>query len=52
MVPLEAVASKVTLPVPHLEAGIVPVMVGRVLIVAITAVLEVVVQPPFVASTQ
>ena len=51
IVPLEAVAPKVMVPVPHLEAGVVPVMVGKVLIVAITAVLELEVQLPFVAST-
>jgi len=37
--PEEAVAPKTTVPVPHLAAGVVPVMVGRGLTVAITAVL-------------
>ena len=51
IVPPEAVAPRVTDPVPQLLSGVVPVMVGSVLIVAITAVLEAVVHPPLVAST-
>ena len=51
MVPAEAVAPKVTVPVPHTEPGVVPVIVGIELIVATTDVLEAVVQPLFVAST-
>jgi hypothetical protein len=52
MVPLEDVAPKVTVPVPHLEPAVVPVIVGKVFTVAVTAVLLAVVQLPFVASTQ
>ena len=41
-VPAEAVAPSVTVPVPHREAGVVPVIAG-LFTVAITAVLELVV---------
>ena len=51
MVPADADAPKVTVPVPHIEFGVVPVMVGIALTVATTDVLEAVVQPLFVAST-
>ena len=51
MVPALAVAPNVTVPVPHLESGVVPVMVGTVFTVAITAVLVSVVHPLSVAST-
>ena len=51
IVPALAVAPSITVPVPHLDPGVVPVIVGIVLIVAITAVLLAVVQPLFVAST-
>ena len=51
IVPADAVAPNVTVPVPHLEPGVVPVMVGIVFTVAVTAVLEAVVQPFAVAST-
>ena len=51
MVPAELVAPRVTVPVPHLDAGVVPVIVGISFIVAVTAVLEAVVQPLAVAST-
>ncbi len=51
IVPALAVAPNVTVPVPHLDAGVVAVMVGAVLIVAVTLVLVAVVQPLFVAST-
>ncbi len=51
MVPALAVAPNITVPVPHLEAGVEPVMIGIVLIVAVTAVLVAVVHPPSVAST-
>ena len=51
IVPALAVAPSITVPVPHLDPGVVPVIVGIVLIVAITAVLLAVVQPSFVAST-
>jgi hypothetical protein len=50
IVPALAVAPNTTVPVPHLEAGVVPVIVGIALTVAITAVLVAVVQPLFVAS--
>ena len=52
MVPAEAVAPKVKVPDPHLEDDVVPVIVGIVFIVAVTAVLEVVVHPLFEASAQ
>ena len=51
IVPAEAVAPRVTVPVPHVLPGVVPVIVGIGLIVATTAVLVAVVQPPLVAST-
>ena len=51
IVPALAVAPNVTVPVPHLDAGVIPVIVGIVLTVAITAVLVSVVHPLFVAST-
>ncbi len=50
-VPADPVAPKVTVPVPHLEAGVVPVIVGIVLIVAVIAVRAAVVHPLLVAST-
>jgi hypothetical protein len=49
--PSLAVAPNVRVPVPHLEAGVEPVMEGTVLIVAVTAVLLGVVQLLSVAST-
>ncbi len=51
MVPALATAPSVTVPGPHLDPGVVPVIVGMVLMVAVTAVLVVVVQPLLVAST-
>ena len=51
IVPAEAVAPKPTVPVPQFEPGVVPVIVGIAFIVAVTAVLEAVVQPLVVAST-
>ena len=51
IVPADAVAPNVTVPVPQREAGVVPVMVGIGLTVAVTQVLEVVVHPLLVAST-
>jgi hypothetical protein len=51
IVPAEAVAPSVAVPVPHLDAGVVPVIVGIAFIVAVTAVLDVVVHPFAVAST-
>ncbi len=50
MVPADAVAPNVTVPVPHVLLGVVPVMIGTEFTVAITAVLDPVVQPLFVAS--
>ena len=49
IVPAEAEAARVTVPVPQRLAG-VPVIVVKALTVAITAVREVVVQPLAVAS--
>ena len=46
MVPALATAPKVTVPVPHLDAGVELVIVGIVLIVAMIAVRGDVVQPP------
>ena len=54
IVPAEAVAPKVTVPVPHREPSVVPVIVGIVFIVAVTAALppnNPPVQPLSVAST-
>ena len=51
IVPADAVAPKLTVPVPQFDDGVVPVIVGIVFIVATTAVLEVVVQPVAEAST-
>ena len=51
IVPAEVVAPNVTIPVPQREPGVVPVIAGEVLTVAVTAVLEAVVQPFAVAST-
>jgi hypothetical protein len=51
IVPALAVAPSITVPVPHLDPGVVPVIVGIGLTVAITAVRVAVVQPLFVAST-
>ena len=51
IVPADAVAPNVTVPVPHLLLGVVPVMVGIGFMVATTKVLEPVVQPIAVAST-
>ena len=52
IVPALAVAAKPTVPVPHREAGVLPVIVGIAFMVAITSVLVAVVQPLAVASTQ
>ena len=49
--PALAVAPKVTVPVAHLAAGVVPDTVGSALTVATTALLVAVVQPFAVAST-
>ncbi|MNT99190.1 hypothetical protein D3C72_2419800 [compost metagenome] len=51
IVPALAVAPSVTVPAPHRLLGVVPVIVGIVLIVATTAVLAEVVHPFKVAST-
>ncbi len=51
IVPALGVAPSITVPVPHLDPGVVTVIVGMVFTVAITAVLEAVVQPLLVAST-
>jgi hypothetical protein len=51
IVPALAVAPNVKVPVPHLLAGVVPVIVGVVFTVAITAVRGEEVQPALVAST-
>ena len=51
IVPADAVAPRVTVPVPQELPGVVPVIVGTGLTVAITAVLEGVIQPALVAST-
>jgi hypothetical protein len=51
IVPALVVAPKVAVPVPHIVAGVVPVIVGLVFIVAVTAVLVVVVHEPLDAST-
>lgn len=51
IVPADAVAPNVTVPVPHLDAGVVPVIVGTAFTVAVTAVLVAVVHPFAEAST-
>ncbi len=51
IVPALAVAPNTTVPVPHLESGVVPVIVGISLTIAVTAVLDAVVHPLLVAST-
>ena len=52
IVPADAVAERVTVPVPQFEPGVEAVMVGIALIVAVIEVLEPVVQPALVASTK
>ena len=49
-VPADAVAPRVTMPLPQTLPGMVAVIVGTVLTVAITGVLEAAVQPFEVAS--
>jgi hypothetical protein len=49
-VPADAVAASATVPVPQRLAGVVPVIVGILFTVAITAVREVDVHPLFTAS--
>ena len=51
MVPAEAVAPRVTVPVPQVDPGVVVAIVGMAFTVAVTAVLDAVVQPRSVAST-
>ena len=51
IVPALAVAPNTTVPVPHIAAGVLAVMVGMAFTVAATAVLVDVVHPFAVAST-
>ena len=51
IVPADAVAPRVTVPVPQVDPGVVVVIVGMVFTVAVTADLVAVVQPRSVAST-
>ena len=51
IVPADAVAPRATVPELQITPGVVPVIVGTAFIVAVTVVLEAVVQPPSVAST-
>ena len=51
IVPADAVAPRVTVPLPQTLPGAVPVIAGTVFTVATTGVLEAVVQPFDVAST-
>ena len=51
MIPAEAVAPRVTVPVPQTLPGVVPVIVGMAFTVATIAVRLTVVQPLSVAST-
>jgi hypothetical protein len=51
IVPVEAPAPSVTVPASHLAAGVVLLIVGVVFTVAVTEVLEPVVQPFAEAST-
>ena len=50
IVPAEAVAPRLAVPAPQRVTGVVPVIVGIVFTVAITADLEVVVHPLAVAA--
>lgn len=50
IVPILAIATKPTVPVPHLSPSVVVVIVGIALTVAVTAVLEVEAQLPSHAS--
>ena len=50
IVPALAVAPNATVPVPHLESGVVPVIVGIAFTVAITAVRVVDTHVPLIAS--
>ena len=50
IVPADAVAPNVTVPVPQTDPGVVPVIVGIALTVATTAVRDAVVHPLAVAS--
>ena len=50
-IPALAAAPNVTVPASQRAAGVLPVTVGVVLTVAVTAVLDAVVHPLFVAST-
>ena len=52
IVPALAVAPNTAVPVPHIAAGVLAVMVGIVFTVAATAVLVAVVHPFAVASTK
>ena len=45
IVPADAVAPKPTVPVPHRDADVLPLIAGMVFIVAVTAVLVPVIQP-------
>lgn len=51
IVPALEVALKFTVPVPHRLPSVVAVIVGMTFIVAVTAVLEIEVHEPLVAST-
>ena len=51
IVPALAVAPNTTVPASHLDPGVLLMIVGVVLTVAVTEVLVPVVQPLFVAST-
>jgi len=51
IVPADAVAPKATVPVPQREPSVVPVIEGVAVTVAVTEVLDAVVQPLSVAST-
>jgi hypothetical protein len=51
IVPALEEVHKETVPELHLESGVVPDIEGTVFMVAVTAVLDPVVQPPLVAST-
>ena len=51
IVPADAIAPSITVPLPQTLPGVVPVIVGIVFTVATTAVLVGVVQPLSVAST-
>ena len=50
-VPISDAAARITVPAPQRDAGVVPVIDGTVFTVAVTAVLDAVIQLAVLAST-